>query len=168
MLKTGRRSPQFGVEQKRPAPLDPEANPWWWNPGRTGVPSGPPTFTRQLEAIDPGLAITRNNFTHRWQIWMKSPQMAHRVCSGWKLLFPVDELSEHVFASLYKMSVRTYGSAKQYFDAIERELIRDRERKERSDRARTLDEAMPFWDHSRISVGGYGQSNGSKFSDYHA
>jgi hypothetical protein len=99
---------------------------------------------------------------------MKSPSLQHRVCSGWKLLFPVDELSEHIFASLYKMSVSTYGSAKQYFDAIEREMTRDRERKERTDRANTLDEAMPFWDHSRIRVSGYGPSSGSKFSDYHA
>ncbi len=167
--KVGSQPGAFPVQPVRPAIPPPEANDWWWNPGRPGVASGPPWFVRKLDEVDPQLRITWNAYKGQYQLWMPKPQLKHRICSGWLLLFNVHpaDLDERVFARLYSASQRKWGSARNYFDAIEREMERERERKEREMSQRAIDRAMPAWEHSRIRVG-YGKSSGSKFSDYHA
>jgi hypothetical protein len=85
------------------------------------------------------------------------------------LLFQVKprELDERVLARLYMASAQRWGDGRRYFDAIQREIEREQERKEKFLNQDAVDRAMPFWEHSRIRVG-YGKSSGSKFSDYHS
>jgi hypothetical protein len=125
---------------------------------------------RKLDELDPALRVTWNNYKGQYQLWMPKPQLQHKVCSGWLLLFNVHpaELDERVFARLYDASARKWGSAKQYFDAIEREILRSREKSEANMRQAAIDRAMPAWEHSRIQVSMCGPSSGSKFSEYHS
>lgn len=164
---------QFRLQAARPAPLPPEANMWWWHPGRPGVTTGPRWFMDKLERMDPNLSLTRNRYTNLWQVWMKKPAISNRICWGWQLLFTVSDEDLHradgatILARLFEASAQKWGGGKEYFAAIERELERDRERYEKSSRQDAIDQSMEVFDHSRISVAMRGQSNGSKFSTYH-
>lgn len=147
-----------------------EANPWWWHPGQAGVRSGPVDFEAKLASVDPDLAITWNAFLERWALWMRNPKNRY----GWTLLFILKDgegrylpPDERCLARLYSASARRWGSAKEYFNAVEREIVRDREKREAKDRADQVDMAMEHWEHSQIKVG-YGPNNGSKFADYHS
>lgn len=171
MLKSTRKSEAFGVEVKPGAVLDPESNPWWWNPNRVGVRvGGPSDFSRKLEELDDSLEITWNAYTQRWQIWTKSERIQNKICSGWMFLFSVHprELDERVLARLYMSSTKRWSSGRHYFDAIEREYWREKEARERADLQDTLDASMETFDYSQIKVSGYGPSSGSKFSTYHS
>jgi hypothetical protein len=121
------------------------------------------------------LEITWNPIDERWQVWMRSPKFVHPLCQGWKLLFihngPDGEylpLDERLKARLYSASAAKHGDAKKYFDRIESEYWRDKDKKDKRLTQEAIDQAMPFWDHSQIKVAMRGKSNGSKFSTYHA
>lgn len=133
----------------------------------------PPSFERMLESFDPegGLKCTWNPILERWQLWAPAPRMQHKVCQGWRLLFihngPSGEylpLDERVLARLEWASARVHGSAKGYFARIQSEMERDEENKQKRLAAEAIDQAMPYWEHSRIKNIG----KGSKFSTYHA
>jgi hypothetical protein len=61
-------------------------------------------------------------------------------------------------------SAARWGDGRRYFDAIQREIERQQERTEMKARNDAVDQAMPFWEHSRISTAG----KGNKFADYHS
>ncbi len=164
---TGRQLPKGRMPVAKSGKLDREANPWYWHPSRVGVAGPLPSFSSALEAVDKDLAATWNGYTKKWQVWSKAPRIQHPVCWGWKLLFVEDHLGPWTLARLYEASTDRWGSAKAYFDAIKREMERDKESAERTELANTMDSAMETFDHSRIKVG-YGPSNGSKFSTYHS
>ena len=77
-------------------------------------------------------------------------------------------LDERFLAALYNASGRRWGNGREYFLAIEREIERDRETRDRARTQEAIDLAMPSFEHSQISVAMHGKSNGSKFSDYHS
>lgn len=77
-------------------------------------------------------------------------------------------LDERVYARLYGCSVMANGSAKAYLARVIDEMEHDREAAARKADADHVDECMPFFDHSQISVSQFGPSNGSKFSTYHS
>lgn len=160
----------FRIAPKRPVAPPREANPWWWHPSQAGVRGGPTDFADKLSAVDPDLAITWNAFLERWAIWLRQPKNRY----GWTLLFILRDSKgnyippdERTLARLYSASQRKWGSAKQYFDSIEREYWRDKEARERRDKQNVIDKAMPAFEHAQIKVSGFGPSNGSKFSNFH-
>lgn len=154
--------------------FDPEFNPWFWNPNRLGIKLADKDFRARLKnEMGQELDITWNPIQSRWQVWMRSANLNHPICQGWKLLFihqtgdgsflPLNEL---IFARLYSCSAEAQGGAKRYFDRMVNEMERDKERQDRKHAQDTIDAAMPSFDHSKIQVSGFGKSNGSKFSTY--
>jgi hypothetical protein len=169
------RSQQFRQAVAKPKALPPEYNPWFWNPARFGVRFADEAFRSKLKALGDELDACWNPITERWQIFAKAPKIQHKICTGWRLLHVVRDasgaympLDERTLARLYQASVFSAGTGKQYFDRIVSEMERDKERRDKQYQADLIDEAMPSWHHSQISVSGYGKSNGSKFSTYHA
>jgi hypothetical protein len=131
---------------------------------------GPTDFEAKLASVDSSLAITWNAYKQRYQIWSRNPKNRY----GWTLLFIVEtpgkryvHPDERCLARLYEASAQRWGNAKEYWLAIEREMTREKEAKEKSDFGDTMDIAMEHYDHAQIKVG-YGPSNGSKFADYHS
>ena len=175
MLTGGRgKGEAFKQAIAKPAPLGPESNPWFWNPGRVGIKFAPDWFQAKLRAIDPELSACWNPIIERWQVFQRKDRIQNALCQGWMLLFVVQDsskaylpLDERVFARLYNASARMWGNAKEYFYAIEREMERDAAATKQAQTQDAIDRAMPSFDHSKISVG-YGKSNGSKFADYHS
>lgn len=170
----GRTAP-FGMERARPSIPPPEALNWWWNPSRSGVALGPEWFRAKLHEVDPELEVTWNRYTERFLIWTKKERMQTKICSGWLLLFPVQyddgsfmPLDERVIARLYHASSRKWGSGKAYFDAVEREMARDKERARKQADTDHIDQSMETYNFSQIKVSGFGPSSGSKFSTFHS
>lgn len=153
---------------KRKTP-PPESINWWWHPDRPGVWSGPVWFKRRLAEVDPNLRLTYNAYDHEWLIWNRAPRINHKLCQGWLLLFPekgrLDELEPHIIARLYEASGRKWGSAKNYFEAIQREQATTKAREHSRYMNDLHAEADDWFDHSQIRVG-YGRSRGDKFSTY--
>lgn len=171
-----RKGVPFTQEIAKVQKVGPEFNQWFWHPARVGVRKAPPWFLGPLkDQMGSELDITWNPMIERWQIWSKAPGLSHPICQGWRLLFihngPSGEylpLDERVYARLYAASASKHGSAKAYFDRICAEFERDEEKKDARLSQEAVDQAMPFYDHSQIKVAMRGQSNGSKFSTYHA
>jgi hypothetical protein len=159
----------------RPKALPPEANVWWWHPNRIGVKTAPDSFKEKLWLMDDKLAVTWNAYRERWQVWMRRPKLQSPVCQGWVLLFINEDanheympLDERVFARLYAASADKWGNGRDYFQAVEREIEREREKAENQYRQDTMDIAMESFDHSQIKVSMAGKSSGSKFSEFHS
>jgi hypothetical protein len=155
--------------------LGPEVLDWFWHPNRGSVAFAPDDFRRKLHEMDPDLEITWHPIRERWLVWMRRPTFQTPICWGWLLLFPVQNedkshrpLDERVFARLYGASAHKWGSAREYFRAVEREIEHDRERAARQRRQDRIDELMPFFDFSQLKVSMRGHSNGSKFSTFHS
>lgn len=148
----------------------PETSLWYWHPFRSSVRFGPADFRAKLKAIDSGLDVTWSPVHQQWCIWMRKPRIQQALCWGWALLFsvPPTMLDERVFARLFAASTDQWGSAKNYFRAVQRELEREREQREAATTQDSIDRAMPYFEHSQIKVSGFGKSSGSKFSDYHS
>lgn len=172
MLTPGPRGkiPMGRMTPARGSPAGPEHHPWWFHPFRSWVRRPPAYFMRQLWRFDPELDCTWHPLEEKWGIWIRNPRIQNPICQGWGLLFTVapDRLDDRVFARLYAASCRRWRDGKQYFDAIEREMARDREKREQQYTQDTVDAAMPFFDHSKIKISMCGTSNGSKFADYHS
>ena len=170
-----RQSAPIGVKPVRGnADLNPEANPWWWNPGRPGVRGCPDWFQRELDAFDSSgdLAITWNAYEERWYVWYRKPKLNVKHCSGWLMLFPVRytgtnaymPLDSRVFARLYASSAARWGNGLSYYNRIAYEQERDKELRAASHRDDSGWKARDFFAHTQPSVG-YGPSNGSKFAN---
>lgn len=146
-----------------------EANHRFWNPNQAGIVLAPERIRRQLHEIDSNLEVTWDNYAERWLVWLKRPQLANSLNRGWSLLFVLryaDQsympLDERMFARIYEISADKWGNARSYFDAIEREWERDRE-KSRSDRDDEVKHhAGDYYDYMKIKNIGAG----SKFSDH--
>lgn len=167
-LRGTRRLPGFRAPVGPRAKLGPEFNTWYWNPYRVGAGEAPISFRQKLREIDPEnlIDVRWNPVVEKWGVFYKNPKIAHPICSGWVLLFLVEprELDERVLARLYNSSAAKWGNGRQYFQAVVRELEREKELKDKARREEAIDLAMPFWEHSRISNIG----KGNKFSKYHA
>ena len=157
----------------KPVIPPPESSHWFWNPNRVGITFGPEWFMKMVREIDPDLNITWDRYQEKWLVWMKSPRLQSKLCSGWMLLFPVREsdnsycpLDERIFARLYSASAQKWGRAKDYFLAVEREQERDREKGVQASRDDTGDKARDYYDFMKIKVSGCGPSNGSKFANH--
>lgn len=160
----------------KPKPLDPETNPWWWNPNRAGVREAPAWFLKRLRSeMGEELSITWTPLQQRWLVWAKTPRFQNPICTGWRLLFihqgPSGEylpLDERIHARLYHASADKHGNGKRYFQRLVEEMERDRAKRAAKDHQDLIDSAMPSFDHAQIQVSGFGKSSGSKFSTYHA
>lgn len=163
------RGTSFNQPISKPQVVGPERSVWFWNPNNQAIQFAPNRFRKQLKEFDAELECTWNPIQEHWTIWMRKPSVNTKLCQGWMLLFNVQprSLDDRVFARLYQASGARWGRGKDYFLAIEREMERDKDQREKQSRQESIDRAMPAWEHSRIRVG-YGPSSGSKFSDYHA
>jgi len=163
-MKRGQMAPFRQEIQTSTKILPPESLNVWWNPGRAGVRSGPRDFAEKLEKIDPNLAITWDAYRQVWTIWTKNPRVQNKYCSGWLLLFHVEPrgLDERVFARLYNASAQKWGSAKQYFDAVERELEREKEKGDKASYDELMAQARANYDYMQIKNIG----SGRKFSEF--
>ena len=157
----------------RSGKLGPEANPFFWNPNRIGARPAPAWFQAKLREVDPDgfVDIRWNPLRERWAAFYRKPGFSHPLCSGWTLLMKVEypngdymPLDERLLAALYAASGRRWGNGREYFLAIEREIERDKEMKERARTQEAIDLAMPSYEHSQIKNIG----KGSKFCDYHS
>ena len=155
--------------------LGPEANPFYWNPNRIGARPAPAWFLSRLREVDPdGFVDVRwNPLRERWAAFYRKPDFSHPLCQGWTLLMKVEypdgsymPLDERLLAALYAASGRRWGNGREYFLAIEREIERDREARERARTQEAIDIAMPSFEHSQISVSMRGKSRGDKFATY--
>lgn len=168
-LRSAGRSNQFRQQREKPKGLPPEANPWFWNPSKAVGSCLPPSYIqRNLEEIDPNLTATWDNYQKRWNVYIRSNRINNRICSGWLLLFAEPQIGPWTYARLYEADKKRWGNGREYWNAIQRETERKAESAHRATQQDTMDRAMVSWDHSRISVSGYGPSNGSKFSTYHS
>lgn len=146
---------------------------WFWHPFRPSVRFGPEWFRAKLKELDKDLEVTWNPVKERWLIWYRAPRFQHPICSGWKLLFPVEyqgkygPLDERVMWHLYSRWMAKMGGAVEYWRRVEAEMDRDYNRsvKEREDSVRYG--AGDFFDSMKIGVG-YGRSRGDKFTKYHS
>jgi hypothetical protein len=171
------RSAPFKQAIAKPKKLGPEHNPWYWNPNRVGALEAPAWFKDKLREVDPDgvIDVRWNPVKERWAVFYRNPRMNHPICQGWTLLFPVayDDgsympLDERTLARLYSASAAKWGNGKEYFNAVQREIEREAERRKASRLQDAIDRAMPSFEHSQIKVAMYGPSSGSKFSTYHA
>lgn len=167
-LRGTRRLPGYKTPVGKTKKLGPEFNTWFWNPNRIGAGEAPIAFRKQLREVDPDnlIDVRWNPIAEKWGVFYRKPSLSHPICSGWVLLFLVEprELDERVLARLYDASAAKWGNGRQYFEAVQREIEREAERKEALRRQEAIDLAMPYWEHSRISNIG----KGNKFSKYHA
>lgn len=167
----GRRGQRVGVAPTRPSTIPgPETMLWFWNPNNLSVRFGPSDFRARLKAIDRDLEVTWSPVHEQWCVWARRPRIQSSLCRGWALLFsvPPRALDERVFARLFSASADRWGSGREYFRAVQRELEREKEASIKRTTQESVDRAMPFYDHSQISISMYGPSNGSKFSTYHS
>lgn len=149
--------------------MGPESNNWWWNPARVGVRFAPEWFMEKVREIDPALRIVWNVYTERWQVWAPSHRINHPVCAGWLLLFPVQysdgsycPLDERTLARIYEVSAIHQGTAKQYWDRIQGEIERDKERTRATRDASVRQGAADYYDYMQIKNIG----SGSKFANH--
>lgn len=164
MQGVGRSAP-FKQAVAKPVRLAPETHPWYFHPFRPAVKFGPESFRKPLKEVGEELEVTWNPVNSYWSIWMRKPKINHPICQGWALLFNVSpwELDERVFARLYSASTMKFGSGKEYFLAVEREMEREKERNDRNSTASAIDQSMEVFDYSQIKNIG----KGSKFSTFH-
>jgi len=172
MLRPGPRGkiPAGRVGIASPTPTSPDHHPWWFHPNRSSVRRPEDHFMRQLRDFDPELDCTWHPIHEHWAIWVRNPRIQNPICAGWSLLFNVKPgfLDARVFARLYQASALKWHNGAQYFAAVEREIVHEREEKEQQFTRDSVDAAMPSFDHSKIQISMRGKSNGSKFVDYHA
>jgi hypothetical protein len=161
-------SNQVRVEVAKPTSLGVESNPWFWNPGLFGIKLAPESFRDKIHAIDRDLEAAWNPILERWAVFFKTHQVTHPICRGWRLLFFVQDenkqfvpLDERVLAKCWDVSGRKWGSSKQYFDALQRESIRDRELIEKAVSDEDWYLAGEYHDYTRPKVG-YGPISESK------
>jgi hypothetical protein len=156
----------FKIPVAKPKRVGPEFNTWFWHPFRAGARSAPDWFSKDLHEVDRDLEAIWNPIEERWGIFMRAPGFEHPTCWGWKLLFLADNLDPRIFHRLFEASGRKWGSAKKYFDAVEREIKREDEMKNKQFNQDRKDETDPWFDFAQIKVSMAGKSNGSKFADY--
>lgn len=175
MVKGQGTRPFARMGLSKPAPLGPEHNPWFWNPGRQSIKLAPESFREKIKAISDQLEVTWNPIIERWQVWDRSYRIDHPLCQTWRLLFihkDVDgsylPLDERLFARLYVASADVNGNAVKYFNRVVEEMERDKAKREASELQDSIDRAMDVYDHSQIKVAMHGESSGSKFSTYHS
>lgn len=170
----GKVSP-FGMEIAAPQRLGDEHNIWFHSPSRFGAKFAPQWFRDKLREHDENLEMVWNFTIERWVLWVRTPRLQNAYSQGWTLLFihagPKKEywpLDERVFARLYTIDMRAQNTTGlQHFDRVMSETAREKEKSKDQTSAENLDIAMESFEHSKIRVG-YGKSNGSKFSTYHA
>lgn len=168
----------FRQQVNRPRTIPgPETNNWYWNPNRVGALEAPRWFRQQLKDVDPDnyIDVRWNPVKERWGVFYKKPSVQHKICSGWALLFMVQDadgefqpLDERVLARLYSASAQQWGNGKRYFESVQAQIEREKESREKQYQADLIDSAMPAFEHAQIKVSGFGPSSGSKFSTYHA
>lgn len=166
-----RRQNPVSVPIHKPTIPSPEVSFWYWNPNRVGAGRAPEWFEKKLREFDPELEVTWSPYHERWLVWLRSPRLHSKLCSGWSLLFPVKypdgsymPLDERIFHRLYHASAHRWGRGKDYFLAVEREWERDREREQKSRDSNVQHAAGEYYDYMQIKNIG----SGSKFANHFA
>lgn len=161
----------FRVPVAKPKRLGPEFNSWFWNPFNVSVRLGPDDFRRKIKEIDEKYEVTWNPVTERWLVFARDPKINHPICRGWKLVFVVEldgeyvPLDERTLAKAWDRSVRKWGSANQYWERIESEIWREREKRDAEKKDVVGYSAGEYYDYLQPKVG-YGPSNGSKAANF--
>lgn len=151
------------VNQRRTIP-PPESNPWWWNPRRFQRGwQAPSDFLIKLARVDSEITVCFNKFTQDWGVWIEKPKINTPTCQGWQLLFRAPALDERIFHRLYEASARKWGSAREYWRAVEDEMRYEREKYEKKSTEFAVEKATEIYDYSQIKNIG----QGNKFSTYH-
>lgn len=164
----------FAMEAARPQKRGPETNLWFHSPSRYGVMFAPESFSRALREISEDLRVTWNFHAQRWMCWARSARIQNQYSQGWNLLFVHNgpdggylPLDERLLARIHTCDTQNTGGALRHFDRVMAEMERDKEKAKAKTSGENMDIAMESFDHAQIKVG-YGKSNGSKFSTYHA
>lgn len=145
---------------------DPEIIPYWWYPGRLGVELAPQDFLDKLVAIHPSLSCTKYPLDGTWMLWSRNPEVTHRFCPGWSLLFLwMDEkqkplpLDSRVFFNLYRRDPRRYRRCVDYFDQINAELKDAKDRREVAMDNDRNDRVHDFQQYTKIKNIGHGSKS---------
>jgi hypothetical protein len=165
----GRLRQPFRQPVARPVQLGPEYNPWFWNPRRPHTVRPSASFMERLHEIDAKLEVTWNPITTRWQVWTPMPRMNHPICQGWRMLFVHQDsdgrflpLDERLFARLYWSSADAWGSAKGYFDQVQRVEEEARARREAASVDQSYKLSQEYLEYTKVKNIGAG----NKFSRY--
>lgn len=123
----------------------------------------------KVAEIDPDVRVTWNAYRERWQVWAPKPSLRNPISQGWLFLFPVQyddgsyaPLDERTLSKLYQVSAQVWGSAKAYFNRIEEEKARDKERYVAKRRDSINKGAGEYFDFTQPKISMCGPSSGSK------
>lgn len=160
------RSQPFSVPIRGKRRLDPEVLPHWWHPDRLTVQLAPQRFRDQLHAIHPGLEATKYPLDGTWILWSRNPEVTHRLCPGWTLLFLWQDeratplpLDDRVFYNLYRRDPRRYRNAVQYFDTAQAQLKDAKDKRDAAFDADRDDRVHDFQQYTKIKNIGSGSKS---------
>lgn len=165
---------EFRVPLQNPDKLTAEWMFQYFHPQYAGIREIHEPWRTKVREIDPRLRVVWHPVRERWVVWFQEPTAANPFVRGWKLVLPWENPydgsylppDERLLANIWARSSRK-TSSRQYWDRIESEVIRDRQKKEQARQQQSRDMAGDYFDFRQIKVG-YGNSNGSKFADSHS
>lgn len=140
---------------------------WWWIPGRSRAATPDSDFVKRLKSVDENLDVGWNPEDRCWEIWYKSGQKQVPWANGWKRLFQVtwsQKLDNRVFWVLHERDNTKFGGAVAWFDQVEAERARERERKKAAMEDDSVQMAREYWEYTKIKS----SSHGGKFVRHHA
>jgi len=146
---------------------------WWFTPDRPESRERRPdrVFQAKIDQDFPGISITWHPLKKRWQVWARSNRVKTPYCRGWLLLFTLEgpngeyfPLDERVCVLIWERTARRWKNGREYFDRIESEIQRDRERRAKADGEDRDWKARDYWNYTLIKNIG----RGSKFTQHHA
>ena len=158
-----------------PKPLPAEALYHYWYPGREGVERCPTAFARALADVHLDLAIVKPppqapTPTRPWLVWYRKPAVTYWLSPGWLLLFAWQTregeplpLDPRVFANLYRISAREFGSGVKYFDHVVATMAAEKAARREADTAYRHDRSDDYFEYTKIKSTG----RGNKFALHH-
>lgn len=171
------------LQPATPKPLPRESLYHYWYPAREGVEPAPRWFADRLTDLHKDLACCRPPAnaptpSHAWLVWYKVDRVTHPLCPGWSLLFVWQDrsedlkgaivltplpLDERVFANLYRISARKFGSGVKYFESVVKTMRDDKARRDAANQQYRDDRRKDYWQATKIKNIGAG----SKFARHH-
>lgn len=165
----------FSTPIATPKALPPEALYHYWYPGREGIEPCPTDFAVRLAEVHADLAIVKPppqapTPTRPWLVWYRKPAVTYWLSPGWLLLFAWQTrdgeplpLDNRVFANLYRISAREFGSGVRYFDHIVAQMAAEKAAREKADTAYRHDRSDDYFEYTKIKSSG----RGNKFALHH-
>ena len=150
--------------------------PHYWHPDRVGVQPAPEAVRREIAAIHPDLRVVKPPAgapmdCKPWIVWYRNPDVKHPLCPGWSLVFVWEfadtktpkPLDNRLYANIYAVDGRRFGSALKYFNGCVDEISRDRQKAKAQSQALTQSMSNDVEQYRKIKNIGMG----NKFALHH-